>query len=170
MQVAAMHSCSASPLYKDQTNENPFKCSWEDVVLEEVDSSEKEGLTVSKTFREIIQPNSMLESVKMLNNDLSLLQSKDPVNYICSTEGKECNNSIIYLEISIMEPTKTTKYTQMATFIVPADQSLSDLADAIDCPCDHVIINDKEAKGRFFFFENVFYNDTAVDQDLSLYV
>lgn len=173
MQATAMHSSSL--LDHHQEEDNPFKCSWEDVVLQEVEESEKQGLITaglaeaSKTFREIIQPNSMLESVKMLSKDFNLCRSKDPVNYTCSTEIKQGENSFIYLDISIMEPTKTPKYTEMAKFIVPANHTLSELADAFDCPCDHIIINEKEANGRFFFFENVFYNDTLVDQDLSLY-
>ena len=74
------------------------------------------------------------------------------------------NYDSIYIEVCLME--KNAKHQR---FVVPANQKLVDLADAFYCPCDHIVVNQEADTGRFFFFENVFYNDTAVEQDLSEY-
>jgi hypothetical protein len=109
------------------------------------------------------QSLSMLESPNDSSLDLTF-PSNDSKNQSLLVHLDDS----IYLEVSIME--QRTKHTQMASFIVPANNLLSDLADAFDCPSDHIVVNEEKDPGRFFFFENVFYNDTAVDQDLSQYI
>ena len=194
MQISAIASTIASGTTVP-TNEsdgspdqdNPFKCSMEETVLKEVCKIEN-GLQSfglpesSKAFTESIQQNSTLESLKPQSKESVILRSQS-VNFNKSAiqleevdegsqeiQGTEETNPGIYLEITFMEPTTTLKYTHMATFVVPANFTLADLAHEFDCPCKNITIEDQESKGSFFFFENIFYNDCTVDQDLSQYV
>jgi hypothetical protein len=83
-------------------------------------------------------------------------------NYMMQPDN--LNYDSICIEVCLME--KNGKHQR---FIVSANQKLIDLANAFDCPCDRIVVNQEEDTGRFLFFENVFYNDTAVEQDLSEY-
>jgi hypothetical protein len=152
-QTVASHASDSS---LNSEADHPFKLQFSsDIPL--LDQCYNQELDLSSIAFD--QSLSMLESSQESDQTFPSSDSNRPLVHL---------DDSIYLEISIME--QNTKHTQMASFIVPANHLLSDLADAFDCPSDHIVVNEEKDLGRFFFFENVFYNDTAVDQDLSQYV